>query len=876
MTTINWLHLSDWHQEQAQYDREVVFDELLKDIKSRAENIDPSLQKINFVVFSGDAAFSGEPEQYRLAQERFFEPILRALELSPDKLFIVPGNHDVDRSRLDLVPPAWQDPNISRDDVNKWLSDEERREGVLKPFVAFSEFVRNFTGQEPPHYANARIFEIGDIKVGLLGLNSALLSGRNIIKIRNKDEVEDARHLVLGEPQVRHGVSLLEQANIRIVVVHHPLDWLLEHDLERVLPQLADNFQFVLHGHLHKSAVSAIQSTQSGDHIVVPGGATYTQRSVKNPLYSNSYNYASFAIGQVEGVVYFRAWDDVNTKWTPDYKVNAGSRQRADLGQHKFALPTVIRRLAIEDQPLEVARTSVSAGPENIQEGEVHNTATGRTVETQQPAERPKAFELSYLKHDATSTFTTSPFEIRSLALPLDKYLPFFKRLSDALSSTEEGLELLPRVLSSIKQATRAERAVLLRTTGGELEVVATDCTGKSEQETPTSDIIAQDFLEMVQHLDRRSQGTSHDRYCSVHLVTPAQKDVPSIIAAFGNSKEAETLILLKVNLDFEPDTMFAATIDTLLTTARRLQHRPLMPEEVEMAMYNTLKQDFGFVPDAIFQRQRHLFGYVLQYMTCWFQPTVTLSITPRIESWEALARDERTGKAPMELFSTAELWGPQFMLELDMYFLSAAITAYKTVFKRVNEMKDLSVNVYPSSLVHELYQGLIGRLKRAQLGTPFPLDKLVLEISEKAPLPQPAGTHQDPIGWFREQLTEYWTEYKIRFAIDDFGIEHSSLSRLSRIVPQIVKIDRSTLHNAYGLVVFKYFIEHGKTNPGQRVVAEGIDAASKFTLRELYDLKIDYAQGNVIAKPMKVPYDRLPKEVYKFIVDSLSYEHTS
>ena len=44
MTGLTWLHLSDWHQAERKFDRKVVCDALIKDIKERGE-INPDLRK---------------------------------------------------------------------------------------------------------------------------------------------------------------------------------------------------------------------------------------------------------------------------------------------------------------------------------------------------------------------------------------------------------------------------------------------------------------------------------------------------------------------------------------------------------------------------------------------------------------------------------------------------------------------------------------------------------------------------------------------------------------------------------------------------------------------------------------------------------------
>jgi hypothetical protein len=47
MAGITWLHLSDWHQQGKNFDRQVVRDALIEDILNRA-SINPDLAKIDF------------------------------------------------------------------------------------------------------------------------------------------------------------------------------------------------------------------------------------------------------------------------------------------------------------------------------------------------------------------------------------------------------------------------------------------------------------------------------------------------------------------------------------------------------------------------------------------------------------------------------------------------------------------------------------------------------------------------------------------------------------------------------------------------------------------------------------------------------------
>src|SRR5690349_15288410 len=104
MSTVSWLHLSDWHQKGADFDRKAIRDALLEDLRLRTR-ISPSLGLVDFVVFSGDLAFSGKDSEYRIAQCEFLEPVLNAVGITKDRLFLVPGNHDLNRLGLSLLAP---------------------------------------------------------------------------------------------------------------------------------------------------------------------------------------------------------------------------------------------------------------------------------------------------------------------------------------------------------------------------------------------------------------------------------------------------------------------------------------------------------------------------------------------------------------------------------------------------------------------------------------------------------------------------------------------------------------------------------------------------------------------------------------------------
>jgi len=314
MTGVTWLHLSDWHQGSKEFDREVVRDKLLDDLENR-KDISPDLAKVDFIIFSGDVANSAKPEEYQAANEELFDRILKATGLTPDKLFIVPGNHDLDRDDLNDLPSELSKPLSSNSEIQKWLDDERRRKILLGPFHAFSDSITAITGQDNPDYANIRILPPIDGKeIALLGLNSAWMCGRHK---DSKDKVDDERFVLVGEPQIHRSLRQISKADVRIAILHHPFEWLSKFDRDTIESRLMSETDFILRGHQHQPQVSVMTSTL-GNCVIIPAGASYNRRNVDDLRYSNAYNFVHLDFSNGRCAVYMRCWSASLNRWRED------------------------------------------------------------------------------------------------------------------------------------------------------------------------------------------------------------------------------------------------------------------------------------------------------------------------------------------------------------------------------------------------------------------------------------------------------------------------------------------------------------------------------------------------------------------------------
>jgi 3',5'-cyclic AMP phosphodiesterase CpdA len=87
---ISWLHISDFHMRASDsWSQDVVLKAMCEDIvRQRKEGT-----SADFILATGDLAFSGKVEEYELAAG-FFDAVSAASGVAENRIFCIPGNHD--------------------------------------------------------------------------------------------------------------------------------------------------------------------------------------------------------------------------------------------------------------------------------------------------------------------------------------------------------------------------------------------------------------------------------------------------------------------------------------------------------------------------------------------------------------------------------------------------------------------------------------------------------------------------------------------------------------------------------------------------------------------------------------------------------------
>ncbi|XVJ48663.1 metallophosphoesterase [Pseudomonas sp. UBT] len=298
--TLGWLHISDLHflDEHAWRD-----DRPLKKLIEDLETLMRSGLRVDLVLCTGDIGFGetkAEPlvKQY-LEAKAFFDKVLATCNLESDRLFLVPGNHDIDRSKVRRSQTEWfrsSERNLTQINQDFRNSDAEIRQSMER-LAAYRQFVVDHY----PHISldhNATFgakVEIDGITVSLSGLNSAWTCVDNY----DKDRI-----WLAGDAQLHACSKAIDTVgssvpHLRLALIHHPQDWLQPAEVLQLRGRLEQDFDFLLHGHAHDQWVREITTPQ---HVVIAAGAT-TGESQKE----FGYNLVQFAPGKTE--VHLRSYD---------------------------------------------------------------------------------------------------------------------------------------------------------------------------------------------------------------------------------------------------------------------------------------------------------------------------------------------------------------------------------------------------------------------------------------------------------------------------------------------------------------------------------------------------------------------------------------
>lgn len=211
------------------------------------------------------------------------------------------------------------------------------------------------------------------------------------------------------------------------------------------------------------------------------------------------------------------------------------------------------------------------------------------------------------------------------------------------------------------------------------------------------------------------------------------------------------------------------------------------------------------------------------------FQPVVDRT-TNLVLGHEALSRDPQGKLSIGELFRRYQAVGQLLELKCLCFRLQLAAAAAAGL-KRVFINVDFAV------------------LEQMQVVPKPDAIEVILEISEAEAL-RDVDRHL--------QTTNTWRAHGYKFAIDDFGAGFISLPFIARLIPDYIKMDRSTIVQARTSPQFLMFLRDLvlalRNYSKEGIIAEGIETPEE--LEVVRDLGIGPVQGYLMAKPQALNHE--------------------
>ncbi|WP_177001300.1 metallophosphoesterase [Streptomyces sp. cf386] len=321
------VHISDLHaRADWEPDQSKLLRAFLKDVRDFHERT-----PVDAVVFSGDLAFSARPDQFSFAREALLDPLQDLLGLDRDRMVLAPGNHDVDISRIDQFQENGLLSGLtSRDAVNQLL-DAKNLMTYLDRMAPWLEFVDDY-------YADTGVERLSP----LVTLHRFTASGSTVAvacltsawRATGEGDDADRAHLIVGDRQMTRAADELGDADVKIAVMHHPLDWLAEFDRGDVRRELG-RFDVLCTGHVHVVDPVGLAS-KTGPLMHSMAGSLYQSRD-----YLNAYSVVDVDRTHAPHAftVHVRSYFDSRDAFDEGLNVVPGGRQVIDFAEPGRPVP---------------------------------------------------------------------------------------------------------------------------------------------------------------------------------------------------------------------------------------------------------------------------------------------------------------------------------------------------------------------------------------------------------------------------------------------------------------------------------------------------------------------------------------------------------
>jgi WD40 repeat protein len=336
----SWIHVSDLHFGHStahhQWNQQRVLGALIGDARELVKT--EVVRRPDFIFVTGDVAFSGGARtpaagrsEYQLAAD-WIKKLQGTLAIPQERVFVVPGNHDVDRTTDPDVRRMLQLARTGQESLDAILQeprDLQRLSGRMARYLSFAQGFGAVAGGHVDHslWWRSVVDLNGGVSLQLCGLNTALLSAHG----------RDKGHLRVGQRQLAELLPPAGPSEVTVVLGHHPAagGWLAdEKDLDGALDEHAAVY---LSGHVHEARSRQVQSGAGDGCLRVSAGAAHGEAAPAGaPPTSHGYNFGALVVlasGELAVRIWPRRWSSDRPRFEVD---TANTRKNLNHAEHRL------------------------------------------------------------------------------------------------------------------------------------------------------------------------------------------------------------------------------------------------------------------------------------------------------------------------------------------------------------------------------------------------------------------------------------------------------------------------------------------------------------------------------------------------------------
>ncbi len=311
---IRLIHISDLHleSESLSHDKQNIINALIEDLL-RYVNENTILLFTGDILDKGGSGFENKSNAFNTFEEVFINPIIENNPLLKGKIFLVPGNHDVFREKIDPYAESGIRNDLNNSvSVDEFVKKNRIKSRYLERLEDYKSFENNFylkhNNKETSNYESTFELQIGQYKIGITCLNSTWIS---------KDD-NDKGNLLLGKNQIENSLAEIKDCHVKLILSHHPIEFFKDFEKDAIKSLIFKNFDILFTGHVHELSSSYTQDLLGNIFYSIANSTIADFPSERR--YVNGYTIIDLIPGQ-EIKCHYRRYVEVHQKFVPNTEI---------------------------------------------------------------------------------------------------------------------------------------------------------------------------------------------------------------------------------------------------------------------------------------------------------------------------------------------------------------------------------------------------------------------------------------------------------------------------------------------------------------------------------------------------------------------------